>query len=127
MVRHAVREIRIKRVYEPSDPGDGKRILVDRIWPRGVSKEAAALHFWAKDCAPSTELRKWYDHQVERWPEFKTRYARELSTTPAAVDALRKAMGSGTVTFLFSSRETERNTAVALAEWLGARAVRVDS
>ena len=110
--------LRIKRVYENSEPSDGRRILVDRLWPRGVSKQEAAIDFWAKEIAPSHELRRWYQHDSEKWPEFRRRYFAELDSHREAVAELRASLGEGTVTLVFASRETELNNASALKEFL---------
>lgn len=110
--------ITMKRVYDPPAPEDGRRILIDRLWPRGVSKAKASIDFWAKACAPSHELRRWYQHDAEKWPEFKRRYFAELDVATEAVNELRREMGSGPVTLVFSSRETELNNAAALIEYL---------
>ncbi len=109
--------VRIKRVYDAPEAGDGARILVDRLWPRGLSKEKAALAEWMKDVAPSAELRKWFDHDPERWEEFKARYRDELRDNPAMA-ALRKHVTAGTVTLLYGAREERFNQAVALAGFL---------
>ena len=114
-------KLRTKRIYEPAARADGRRILVDRIWPRGVSKADARIDYWAKDASPSTELRQWYRHDPEKWEEFKRRYFAELDASPEAVEALREALGSGASTLVFSSRETELNNAHALALYLEAR------
>jgi len=113
--------IRTKRVHENPAPGDGHRILVDRLWPRGVSKARARIDFWAKDIAPSGELRRWYQHEGSKWPEFKRRYFAELADNPGVVDELCDRMGAGPVTFVFSSKETQRNNASALKEYLESR------
>lgn len=110
-----------KRIYEQADERDGTRILVDRIWPRGISKQRAAIEHWAKGLAPSDALRKWYAHDHPRWPEFKARYHQELDANPMAVEALREHMKVQTVTFVFSSRETELNNATALKDYLETR------
>jgi len=110
--------IQIKRVYERPERTDGRRILVDRLWPRGLSKAVAAIDFWAKDTAPSHELRRWYGHAPEKWPEFKRRYYAELDAHSEGVVQLRREMGRGTATLLFSSKETRLNNAVALKEYL---------
>lgn len=110
--------IRVKRIYEPPEPDDGRRVLVDRIWPRGMSHERAALEAWMPDVAPSDELRKWYDHEPARWDEFQARYRAELVGNPH-VDELTELTRGHTVTLLFSARDTERNQAVALAAFLG--------
>jgi len=111
-------EIRIKRIHESKTGSDGRRILVDRLWPRGMAKAEAVVDFWAKAIAPSNELRKWYQHDPNKWPEFRKRYFAELDANPAGVAELREHLGSGTVTLLFGSRETERNNASALKEYL---------
>lgn len=111
-------KITIKRVYEPPSPEDGRRILVDRLWPRGISKEKGKIDHWAKDIAPSNELRRWYKHDPAKWDEFRRRYFEELDSAPVAVGSLRDSMGGGKVTFLYSSKERELNNAVALREYL---------
>lgn len=111
-------KIRIKRVYDAPDAGDGRRILVDRLWPRGLTKEKAKVHHWAKDIAPSNELRKWYGHEPARWEEFRQRYVAELRKNQAAVDELLEQMGTGSVTFLYSSTERVINNAEALKNYL---------
>jgi len=107
-------ELKVKRAYDDPAASDGRRILVDALWPRGVSKTTLKLHDWWKDLAPSTELRKWYGHEPDKWPEFRKRYAAELKKKPEAVERLRVLSGEGTVTLVYSSREEERNNAVAL-------------
>jgi len=111
----------VKRVYDRPERTDGRRVLVDRLWPRGLSKAVAAIDFWAKDVAPSHELRRWYGHVPEKWPEFKRRYFAELDVEGEGVDQLRGQMGRGTVTLLFGSKETRRNNAAALKEYLESR------
>lgn len=114
-------DIRVKRVYESPEPADGLRILVDRLWPRGLSKEKAAVAVWAKDVAPSDELRRWFHARPEQWDEFEARYRQELAGQWEALEALRAAMtGHDTVTFLYGSRNTERNNATVLAAILAA-------
>ncbi len=111
--------IRIKRTYEPPARGDGRRVLVERLWPRGMKKEAVAADAWLKDVAPSTALRKWFGHRPERWEEFQRRYRRELDANPAAWKPL---LGQrGTLTLLFSAHDTEHNAAVVLRDYLKAR------
>lgn len=107
-----------KRVYEATDPHDGIRILVDRVWPRGVTKENADASLWLKDIAPSTTLRKWFAHDRGKWEEFKRRYYSELDTKPDVVAELRAQGRKGRVTLLYSARDTECNQAVALREYL---------
>ena len=110
--------IRIKRVYEEPDEADGRRVLVDRLWPRGLSKEKARVDVWEKGLAPSTELRRWYGHDPKKWLEFKIRYAAELEDNSAGVDGFLAEFQSGTVTFLYGSKETRLNNAVALKEYI---------
>lgn len=110
--------IRTKRIYEPPARGDGRRILVDRLWPRGLSKTAARIDYWAKDIAPSTRLRQWYGHDPAKWKEFRRRYFAELDANPQGLAELRRHLGRGTVTLLFSSREERLNNAMALREYL---------
>jgi len=113
--------IRVRRVYDPPAPDDGVRILVDRLWPRGLSKAAARIDYWAKSAAPSNELRRWYQHDPEKWPAFRRRYFAELDANPAAVAELRARLGKGPVTLLFGSREPKLNNAFALREYLERR------
>jgi len=113
--------IRIKRTYDPPARGDGKRILVERLWPRGMNKEALAADAWLKDIAPSTELRKWFDHRVERWEEFRRRYREELKANPDAWEPLRDMGRRGTVTLLYSAHDTLHNGAVVLRDYLQER------
>jgi uncharacterized protein YeaO (DUF488 family) len=110
--------IHVKRVYEIPDRADGKRILVDRLWPRGLSKEKAKVHYWIKEIAPSTELRRWYAHDHQKWPEFKSRYFSELEANREALEVLLNDMSEGTVTLLYSSKEDRLNNAFALKEYL---------
>jgi uncharacterized protein YeaO (DUF488 family) len=116
-----VARVNVKRVYEPRSRGDGQRVLVDRVWPRGMSKETLSDALWLKEAAPSTELRKWFGHRPERWTEFRKRYAAELARSPDAIAKLRSLSRRGLVTLLYSARDEEHNQAVALAEYLGAR------
>lgn len=105
--------ISIKRVYEAPARADGKRILVDRIWPRGLTKTKAGIDLWLKEVAPSTELRKWFDHDAEKWTEFQKKYKAELKTN-AAFDELKAAAKSGKVTLLFAAKDEQHNNAVVL-------------
>jgi uncharacterized protein YeaO (DUF488 family) len=114
--------IRIKRTYEPPTRGDGRRILVERLWPRGMKKEALAADAWLKDVAPSTELRKWFDHQVERWQEFQRRYRRELAANPDAWEPILDASRHRTVTLLYSAHDTAHNGALVLRDYLAEQA-----
>ncbi len=110
--------VQTKRVYEPPDPADGTRILVDRLWPRGLTKPRARIEFWAKAIAPSSELRRWYGHDPEKWNEFRGRYFAELRANPVGVAELRRYLGKGKVTLLYSSKEQRLNNATALKEYL---------
>ena len=115
-------KLRIKRVYEPAEDGDGQRVLVDGIWPRGMTKQAAALDLWLKDIAPSPGLRKWFGHDPVRWPEFQRRYRAELAENEAAVAQLRALLKAGPVTLLYGARDVEHNQAVRYATiWQNAR------
>jgi uncharacterized protein YeaO (DUF488 family) len=111
-------KLQIKRVYEPRARGDGKRVLVDRVWPRGISKDKLSDALWLKDVAPSTALRKWFDHRPERWQKFCDRYAAELDRKGDAVETLRALSARGPVTLLYSARDVEHNQARALADYL---------
>lgn len=111
-------EIRIKRVYAVASTEDGQRVLVDRLWPRGLSKEKARVDYWAKSISPSTELRKWYEHDPEKWAEFKKRYFAELDQNETVVSELVRKLGRRRTTFLFSSKELRLNNANALKEYL---------
>lgn len=113
-------DLMVKRIYEPPAPDDGHRVLVDRIWPRGVSKEHAALALWLKEIAPSDELRKWFGHEPARWTEFQERYGSELDGNGEAVAQLRCLLREGKVTLLYSAHDEAHNNAVALAGYLRA-------
>lgn len=113
--------IRVKRVYEPQEPDDGARFLVDRLWPRGVKKEALRLDGWLKDAAPGDALRRWFGHDPARWDEFQRRYRDELDGRPEAWRIIVEAARRGDVTLLFSARDAEHNNAVALKAYLDAR------
>lgn len=108
--------LKIKRIYLPAEDTDGYRILVDRLWPRGIKKENAKVDLWAKDVAPSTELRKWFDHIPERFNEFKERYRTELKETEAFSNLLKTIREHDTVTLLFSAKDEEHNNAVVLKD-----------
>ena len=110
--------IQIKRVYDPPAPTDGERILVERLWPRGIKKAALELTHWCKEVAPSTELRKWFSHDPEKWTEFQHRYRAELDQHPEAWQPILDAAKRGKVTLLFSSHDAEHNNVVALREYL---------
>jgi uncharacterized protein YeaO (DUF488 family) len=111
--------VKIKRAYEKPASSDGERILVDRVWPRGVSKEELKIGAWLREIAPSTALRKWFAHDPVKWPEFKRRYFAELEAQRESVDELRKLAAHKTVTLLFGAKDEENNQAVALKEYLG--------
>lgn len=106
--------VRIKRVYEPRSEQDGKRILVDRLWPRGLSKEKAGVDLWLKDIAPTTELRKWFAHDPARWTEFQKRYRVELKKNAGPVAILKRETKHGPATLLFAAKDEEHNEAVVL-------------
>jgi uncharacterized protein YeaO (DUF488 family) len=110
-------EPRTKRAYAPRSRDDGQRVLVDRLWPRGLSKEDLEGAIWMKNVAPSAALRKWFGHKPERWPEFRTRYFKELSNNPD-VEPLRTLVAEGPITLLYGARDQAHNQAVALAEFL---------
>jgi uncharacterized protein YeaO (DUF488 family) len=109
-------KIRIKRAYDPPSRADGSRILVDRLWPRGLRKVDAAIDQWLRDVAPSDGLRRWFNHDPERWSEFRRRYRAELSKNRAPVSELRKLACGKRVTLLYAARDEERNNAVVLRE-----------
>ena len=111
-------KVQIKRVYEPPEAADGCRVLVDRLWPRGLTRDAAAIDRWMKDVAPSTELRQWFGHDPERWQEFRRRYARELQQHSTSIGELRELVRHDTVTLVFGARDEEHNDAVVLREVL---------
>jgi len=108
--------VKVKRIYEPISRDDGRRILVDRLWPRGLKKEDAGLDEWLKDIAPSDELRKWFAHDPAKWQEFRKRYKGELQKKTDLIERLREEIKSETVTLLFSAKDAEHNNAVVLKE-----------
>ena len=114
-------KLQIKRVYEPRARADGQRVLVDRVWPRGISKDKLDDAVWLKEVAPSTALRKWFDHRPERWQQFCVRYAAELDRNSEAVETLRAMSARGAVTLLYSARDVNHNQARALADYLTSR------
>lgn len=114
-------DIRIKRVYEAPSGDDGFRVLVDRVWPRGMTKEKAAVDLWLKDVAPSTDLRKWFGHDPARWNEFRARYRAELEAQPALVEQLRARARNGPLTLVYSAHDEAHNQAVVLQEALAHR------
>lgn len=109
-------DVQVKRIYDPAAPDDGYRVLIDHVWPRGVSRERARLDEWARELAPSDELRRWFDHVPERFADFRTRYRAELSAQGERVDALRSRAGHGRLTILYAAKDREHNNAVVLAE-----------
>jgi uncharacterized protein YeaO (DUF488 family) len=111
-------DVRVKRVYEPAAASDGYRVLIDRLWPRGVSRERADLDEWDRELAPSTELRQWFGHEPSRFEEFRRRYKRELRPKRSSIAALRRRAGEGRVTLVYAARDAEHNDAVVLAEVL---------
>ena len=113
-------DLRVKRVYEAPSPEDGLRVLVDRLWPRGLSKEKARVDLWIRTAAPSDELRRWYGHDHDKWPEFRRRYFAELEAAPEALEPLVE-LDAPLVTLLFGSREPDLNNARALREYLEER------
>lgn len=115
------KQLRVKRAYDEPAHDDGVRILVDRLWPRGLPKAKASIDLWLKDLAPSTTLRRWFNHQPTKWAEFRLRYARELDAKDRAIAALRGAARRGRITLLFGARSTEHNHAIALQAYLARR------
>ncbi len=114
--------IKLKRVYEEEDSDDGVRYLVERLWPRGVRKASLRIEAWLKDAGPSTELRKWFNHDAGKWPEFRRRYFAELDSAPDVWAPIAAAARRGSVTLLYSSHDTEHNNAVALKEYVERKA-----
>ncbi|NHF73689.1 DUF488 family protein [Paracoccus sp. 12-3] len=110
--------MQLKSAYDPAAPSDGTRILVDRLWPRGVSKQRADLSEWMKDIAPSTALREWFGHDPDRWAEFRSRYRAELADHPVELDHIRDLAGRGMVTLVYGARDKIRNNAVVLRDAL---------
>ena len=111
-------EIRLKRAYEKPAPDDGLRVLVERLWPRGLSKDHAAVDLWMKDIAPSPELRRWFNHDPAKWDEFQRRYHAELRQKKDLVDELRQKCRDRTVTFVYAARDEEHNSALLLRAYL---------
>jgi len=111
-------DVQIKRAYEAPSPADGYRVLIDRLWPRGVSRDHARLDEWARELAPSTELRRWFGHEPERYEEFRRRYRGELVAHAEQLRELRARARQGTLTLVYGARDTEHNDAVVLAEVL---------
>jgi uncharacterized protein YeaO (DUF488 family) len=111
-------DVRLKRVYEPAGPTDGHRVLIDRLWPRGISRERAKIDQWEKELAPSKQLRQWFGHEPERFDEFRRRYIDELTGQCPRLTSLRRRAREGTLTLVYAARDTEHNDAVVLAEVL---------
>lgn len=109
--------LKLKRAYDPATKADGTRILVERLWPRGLSREQVHVDAWLKEVGPSTELRKWFGHDPEKWPQFRTRYFRELDARPEAWQPILSQARRGTVTLIYSSHDAVHNNAVALQEY----------
>ena len=116
MSRSAASRVRLKRAYEPPAASDGTRVLIDRLWPRGVRKDAAALDLWLKDIGPSTELRKWFGHEPSRWAEFRRRYADEIAQKPQLLAQLRDIARQGVLTMVYSAHDEQHNDALVLQE-----------
>lgn len=115
-----LRNLRIKRIYDPASRSDGFRVLVDRLWPRGISKRRATLNDWQPDLAPSTELRKWFGHEPERWTEFRQRYRAELAQKPLLIDSIRERALDQPVTLLYAAKDSVHNHALVLKEFIEA-------
>jgi uncharacterized protein YeaO (DUF488 family) len=111
-------DVRLKRVYDPVEPTDGHRVLIDRLWPRGVSRDRAKLDAWERELAPSKELREWFGHEPERFDEFRRRYIEELDSQRPRLTSLRRRARDGTLTLVYAAHDTEHNDAVVLAEVL---------
>ncbi len=111
-------EIRTKRIYDPPARSDGERILVDRLWPRGLTREEAHVDIWMKEAGPSDELRRWYGHDPEKWPEFKRRYIAELRHNPTAAELRKTVAASKSVTLLFAAKDSLHNNAIVLRDFL---------
>ena len=110
--------IKIKRAYQPADDEDGFRILVDRLWPRGISKEKAKLDLWLKDVAPSNELRKWFSHDPGRWEEFQNKYREELKSKKKIIKQIKDIeRGKSTITLIYGAKDEEHNNALVLRDW----------
>jgi uncharacterized protein YeaO (DUF488 family) len=114
-----IMNIKVKRIYDKPSKEDGLRVLVDRLWPRGVSKKHALIDVWLRDIAPSNQLRKWFDHDPEKWEEFKSRYFSELDTKSETVNEVLNRVKKGTLTLVFSAKQEKYNNAEALKVYLG--------
>jgi len=112
--------ISLRRAYDPPAPDEGRRILVDRLWPRGLSHQTLGEALWLREIAPSDTLRHWFGHDPQKWPEFRRRYAAELDANPAPVEELRRIIAQGPVVLLYAAHDRDHNNAVALRDYLGA-------
>ena len=121
--RIGARSVKLKRAYESADPTDGRRILVDRLWPRGVSKSQARIDEWIKELAPSADLRKWFGHDPGRWREFRHRYAREIREHSGGLAHLRRLARQGPITLVYSARDKVHNDALVLRDIVLGRAI----
>ncbi|MBI2860254.1 MAG: DUF488 family protein [Chloroflexi bacterium] len=110
--------MKLKRAYQPEEPGDGIRVLVDRLWPRGLSRGSAAIDEWARELAPSSELRRWFGHKLEQWPEFRRLYRKELSARGEDLERLARMAAKGNVTLVYAAKDVEHNNARVLAEMI---------
>lgn len=115
---YTLMEVKIKRVYDEPDKEDGKRILVDRLWPRGLTKEKADIDLWLKEVAPSTGLRKWFGHDPDKWDEFQKRYRQELKKNKEKIAVLKEQIKRGLVTLVYGAKDEEHNEALVLKKWL---------
>lgn len=115
-------KLKLKRIYEPAEKEDGYRILVDRLWPRGMTKEKAKIDHWLKELAPTTELRKWFNHDLEKWNEFQKKYKAELKDNNEAVDFLKDKIEKGKTTILYAAKDEEHNEAKVIAAYLSSKA-----
>lgn len=114
----ARQSVKIKRVYEPADKADGKRILIDRLWPRGLTKEKAKVDLWLKDIAPTSELRSWFKHDPEKWSEFQLKYRAEIESNTEVLKRLKTELEAGQTTLVYSARDEHHNDAVVLKTYL---------
>ena len=114
--------IQLKRAYEPPGKEDGVRLLVERLWPRGLTKEKAGIDEWFKDVAPSAKLRTWYSHDLKKWPEFRRRYQEELRANREEIARLRERIKTGAATFVYAAKDEEHNSALVLKEYLEGKA-----
>ncbi len=110
--------ISIRRAYDPPTPDEGRRVLVDRLWPRGISREKLGAELWLREIAPSDALRHWFDHDPAKWDEFRQRYAAELDANPGSVQELRRLAKEGPLVLLYAARDSQHNNAVALRDYL---------